>query len=87
MSLPDLVNGLFEAFGFVAVMFSVYRVQQDKKVAGVSLVTTSFFTSWGFWNLYYYPHLGQALSSAAAGAVCFANCMWCFLILKYRGKP
>jgi hypothetical protein len=86
MSLPDVINGGFEALGFFAVMFSCIRLMRDREVKGVSLVTTSFFTSWGFWNLYYYPHLGQSLSGAAAAAVCAANLFWCALILRYRGR-
>jgi len=86
MSFPDLINGLFEAFGFVAVMFSVVRVYKDKKVAGISLVTTIFFTSWGFWNLFYYPHLGQTFSAGAAGLVCLANSLWCALLFYYGRK-
>jgi uncharacterized membrane protein YfcA len=85
VSLPDIINGLFEAFGFFAVGASCLRLMKDKEVKGVSLVTTAFFTSWGFWNLYFYPSLGQSLSGVAAGAVCLANCFWCFLIIKYRG--
>lgn len=84
MSIPDLINGLFEVFGSVAVTFSCLRLLKDKQVKGLSLVTTVFFTSWGFWNLFYYPHMGQTLSTIAAGAVCAANTWWCILILKYR---
>lgn len=84
MTLPDIINGLFESFGFIAVAFSCVRLLKDKQVKGVSLVTTTFFTSWGLWNLYYYPALGQMFSGVAAGLVCSANLFWCYLILKYR---
>lgn len=86
MSFADLVNMSFEVLGSLAVLASCLRLMKDKEVKGVSLVTTAFFTSWGFWNLYYYPSLGQTLSGVAAGAVCAANVFWCVLILKYRGK-
>lgn len=86
MALPDLINGGFEAFGFFAVMLSVLKLWRDKQVRGVSLSTIVFFTSWGFWNLYYYPHLGQSLSTVAAACVCVANGSWCALIIKYRGR-
>lgn len=84
MNLPDIINGLFEGFGFVAVSLSCLRLRKDKQVKGISLATTAFFTSWGLWNLYYYPSLGQSLSGVAAGLVCLANVYWCFLIVKYR---
>lgn len=84
MSIADIINGCFEAFGSVAVLFSCARLLKDKQVKGISLITTGFFTSWGFWNLYYYPSLGQSLSGLAAGGVCAANCLWCLLIIRYR---
>lgn len=86
MSLADIVNALFEAFGFFAVAMSCIRVLKDKKVAGVSILTVTFFTSWGVWNLYYYPSLGQTFSGVAAGLTCLANLTWCGLLLKYGGQ-
>jgi uncharacterized membrane protein YfcA len=82
--MADIINTLFESLGFFAVMASCLRLMKDKQVRGVSLVTTAFFTAWGFWNLYYYPSLGQVYSGIAAGGVCLANVTWCVLILKYR---
>jgi len=86
MNLPDIINGLYESLGFFAVMASCLRLMKDKKVNGVSLITVGFFTSWGFWNSWYYPHLGQSLSGTAALGVCAANTLWCCLIIKYRGN-
>lgn len=86
MITSDIVNGLFEVFGSVAVAFSCYRLFKDKQVKGISLITTLFFTSWGFWNLFYYPHLGQVMSTLGAGGVCAMNTLWCVLIVKYRGR-
>lgn len=84
--MPDLVNGLFELFGFVAICLSIRRVLKDKQVAGISKITVFFFTSWGLWNTYYYPHLGQVISSIGAYATCLANCLWLGLLVKYRNK-
>lgn len=87
MTLSDIINASFELFGSVTVMFSCVALLKAKRVAGVSLVTTVFFTSWGIWNLYYYPSLGQTTSSYAAVLVCAANFFWCSLIVKYRDVP
>jgi uncharacterized membrane protein YfcA len=86
MHVPDVINGLYEAFGFFAVMASCLKLMKDKKVNGVSLITVGFFTTWGFWNLLYYPYLHQTASAVAAGGVCIANTLWCFLLYKYRGN-
>lgn len=86
MSLPDLINCGFEALGGIAVAMSCLAVLKHKKVHGVSLITVAFFTSWGLWNLYFYPKTGQYLSGLAAIGVCLANLTWCCLILKYRNN-
>lgn len=84
MHIPDVINSSYEVLGFVAVGLSCLRVMKDKKVAGVSLITVGFFTSWGFWNLYYYSHLNQPFSTLGAGFTCIANVVWCTLLVKYR---
>lgn len=85
--MNDLINGLYEALGGVMIMFSVWRVLKDKRVAGVSLVPIAFFTSWGFWNLYYYPSLGQWLSFAGGVSVVSVNVVWLTLMAYYKRFP
>lgn len=82
----DAVNATYELLGCIAIGASCYRVHKDKQVKGVSLVTVGFFTSWGFWNLYYYPHIGQLYSGIGAAITCATNCLWVYLIVKYRSK-
>lgn len=84
--MNDIVNGLFEAFGFLAIMTSVMKLQKDKSVRGVSPMMTVFFTSWGVWNIYYYPSLHQVVSGAAAALTCLANAYWLVLMFKYRNN-
>lgn len=84
MNYPDVINALFESFGFFAVGASCIKVLKDKQVKGVSYATVGFFTSWGLWNLYYYPHLGQVASSVGALLTCVANGSWLVLIIKYK---
>lgn len=57
---------------------------RDKAVAGVSILSTVFFTLWGGWNLFYYPHLGQWLSFYGGIAIMIANALWVLLMMKYR---
>lgn len=82
--IPDLINGLFECFGFIAISFSIARVYKSKSATGISIVTSLFFTSWGLWNLFYYPHLGQRISFIGAGLTCIANTIWLLLIINYQ---
>lgn len=80
----DLINGLFETFGGVAVAFSIRAILKDKKSAGFSIIPLLFFTSWGYWNLYYYPHLNQWFSAFGALATVAANTLYIGLVIKYR---
>lgn len=84
VQLPDLINGLFELFGGVSIWLNVRRILADKKVRGVSLVATAFFTSWGWWNCYYYPSLGQWLSFVGGVVIVTANSVWIVLAWRYR---
>jgi hypothetical protein len=55
-------------------------------VKGVSILSTTMFTAWGFWNLFYYPHLGQWWSFTGGLAIVAANALWVALMLKYRAR-
>ncbi len=87
MAWPDLVNGLFEALAGVAVLNNCRTLYQDKIYKGVSLLSVVFFTSWGFWNLYYYPHLQQILSFMGGLLIVGANSLWVGLMFYYRRYP
>ena len=83
---PDFFNGCFEAAGSGFIWLHVRQVLKDKAVAGVSTVATIFFASWGVWNLYYYPHLGQWWSFTGGLAIVSANALWVALLIKYRRR-
>ncbi len=84
---PDFVNGAFEIVGALFNSINVYRIMRDKSVTGVSWIPTAFFTAWGVWNLYYYPHLGQWLSFFGGIAQIAVNGVWVYLALHYsKGK-
>ena len=86
MSLPDVINGLYEAFGGLVILLNVLRIRKDKQVRGVNALTTVFFTTWGFWNLYYYPHLNQWFSFAGGVFIVFSNTLWLYYAYKYRNN-
>ena len=83
---PDLINALFEFFAAAAVTMSIVTVLKQKMVRGVSIAHVGFFVLWGFWNLFYYPHLEQTLSFIAGIAVAIANTTWISLLIYYNLK-
>ena len=84
--LADFTNGMFEILGGLMILNHCRVVIKDKAVAGVSVLSTAFFTSWGFWNLYYYPSLDQWWSFAGGIAIAAANLLWVALLIKYRAR-
>lgn len=65
---------------------NVRQLYKDKQVRGISVLTTVFFTSWGVWNLYYYPHLDQWLSFAGGLVIVTANVAWVSQMFYYNRK-
>jgi len=86
MITPDMINGAFEAFAGAMIGLHCRRVWIDKKVRGASIVATLFFTAWGFWNLFYYPNLGQTFSFYGGLVVVAANAVWLALMWYYRDR-
>jgi hypothetical protein len=83
---PDAVNGGFDLAGGAFAALNVYRVWRDRSVAGVSVTAGAFFAVWGYWNIFYYPHLGQWWSFAGGLTVTLANTAWVVLALRYGRK-
>jgi hypothetical protein len=83
MTPQDFVNGAFELFGGVAILAHCRQLYKDKQVRGASWAATAFFTAWGWWNLYYYPHLDQWLSFAGGVVIVLANTLWISMMLYY----
>lgn len=84
MHHQDVVNAAFECMGAIALTRNVAALMRDKKVRGVSLAPTVFFTAWGFWNLYFYPSLGQWCSFFAGLLPAALNVCWLTLAIRYR---
>lgn len=82
----DLINGCFEAGGAAFIAFSILKLYREKEVRGVSWVHVAFFSAWGFFNLIYYPSLGQWLSFAGGLAIVAANTFWLGQLLYYGRK-
>ncbi len=85
--LPDIVNAIFEGLGCLFVLNHCRVLLREKKVAGLSIISTIFFNSWGFWNIFYYWHLSQVYSWSAGVALTIANTFYVALLLKYKNAP
>ena len=77
----DQFNGLFEFFGACLTLLSVRRILLDKLVHGVSPLPVIFFTAWGLWNLWYYPHLDQWWSFTGGVFLVWVNAWWVSCLL------
>jgi hypothetical protein len=86
MSFNDIANGTFEMLGGLFILFSIMKLHGDKQVKGVSYIYLTFFTIWGYWNLYYYPSLGQWWSFVGGVSVVAMNTVWLGQILYYTRK-
>lgn len=83
----DLVNGLFELVGSVLIWLNVRQLHRDKMVRGVHWAPIAFWMVWGWWNLFYYPSLGQWLSFWGGVSVVIANSVWLAQMIYYgRGR-
>jgi hypothetical protein len=69
MSPADITNGLFEFGGAWFIYGHIRKLLADKLVRGVYWPATAFFAAWGWWNVYYYPSLGQWFSFAGGLAI------------------
>lgn len=82
----DYINGIFEFVGALMLCKNVQVLLKDKKVQGVHWMPTMFFTTWGMWNLFYYPSLDQWASFFGGLAIVTVNAVWLTLVLRYRNK-
>lgn len=83
---PDNINGLYEGIGGLFLWKNVHRLYKDKIIRGVSILSTTFFASWGVWNLYYYPYLNQWFSFSGGCIIVAANVVWVGQMIYYTWR-
>ncbi len=86
MNISDLINGLFELFASFFVYLHILQLKKDKTVKGLSILAVMFFTTWGYWNCYFYNANNLTLSWIGRIAVAIANTYYVYLLLKYKEK-
>jgi hypothetical protein len=79
----DAINGLFELIGGLLICMSIRQLHHDKQVRGVSILPTTFFATWGLWNVWFYPSLGCWFSFAGGLVVVTANLIWVGQMIYY----
>jgi hypothetical protein len=84
---PDKINGLFELAGALFLLNHCRILFNDKRVAGVSVLSTFFFFSWGVWNIYYYPHLNQVWSFYGGICITVAHMIYVAMLAYYKKFP
>jgi ABC-type transport system involved in cytochrome c biogenesis permease subunit len=82
----DLINGMFEMVGALLLILNCRRLYLDKCVKGISIFPALFFTAWGFWNVFYYPALGQWFSFAGGLCIVIVNAVWLSMTMYYLRK-
>ena len=83
----DVINGLLEFVGGVALWANVRRLLIDREVKGVQWQSVSFFWAWAAWTIYWYPALGQWWSFVGACWMLAANTAWMGLLIYYSYNP
>lgn len=83
---PDVINGLFEFLAGSFIYLHIKQIKKDKAVKGVSIPATAFFTSWGVWNIYFYPSQGLIYSFVGGLFVVVMNFIWLGLMFYYKRK-
>ena len=86
MKIPDLINSLFEFTSGVFLWNSFRILMKHKAVRGYSILTVAFFSLWGYWNLFYYPHLEQWLSFFGGINVVLPNSLWVIFAIYYTRR-
>jgi hypothetical protein len=86
MTSNDIGNSIFEIIGGILQVRNAYQIYKDKEVKGVFWPAWLFFTVWGYWNLYYYPSLGQWYSFVGGILIAVANTAWVSMAWYYTRK-
>jgi uncharacterized membrane protein YfcA len=86
MNHSDLINGIIEFISSLFVILNIIKLYKDKEVKGVSIICTIFFTSWGIWNIYFYPANKLYLSFIGGLFIALFNSIWVGQMFYYNHK-
>ncbi len=83
MNWWDIGNAFFEGVGSIMTWLNVRAVYRDKQVKGVQWQVTLFWTAWGVYNLFLYPHLEMWWSFIGGISIVTANAVWVAMVVYY----
>lgn len=86
MEHSDIINGMFELVSALFLIKNIKKLYKDKILKGVAISPTIFFTLWGFWNLYFYPHNNHPFSFLGGIALVLVNSAWVIMAIYYTKK-
>jgi len=86
MNWADGINGAYEFIGGIFLLLNCFRIYKDKKIRGVTLSAATFFSTWSWWNLYYYPSLNQWISFCGGIFIAVTNTWWVGMAIYYTIK-
>ena len=87
MNWSDLVNAGFEFSAVFFLSLNCIQVYKDKMVRGMSVLAVTFFSVWGYWNIFFYSHNNLTWSSIAGGLVAVVNTFYVFQLVYYTNHP
>jgi hypothetical protein len=87
MHLADIANGAFELGTGIWVIRACACLHRDKVVKGTSYGLQFWVTSWGYYNLYFYPSLDQWFSFTGGLLVVAFNTIWLLMAFHYHRNP
>jgi hypothetical protein len=83
VSTQDAINAGIEVLGTFMVLVSVRRLVRDKKVRGIAPSHVAYSVGSAWWFTYYYAHLDQWLSFAAAVAYTLVVSFWMLMMVVF----
>jgi len=81
---PDQINAAFELLASIFILNHCRVLYRDKCAKGVSILSSVFFSAWGFWNIYFYPALDQHFSMYAGLCVVVSNSFYIAMMTYYN---
>jgi hypothetical protein len=81
--MNDMINCGLEFVGALFLFKNCRLLWSHRRVQGVSVSATIFFTLWGLWNLYFYPANHLWLSFAGGLCLAAANLTWVGMAIHF----
>ena len=84
--IHDIINSVFELFAGLFLIMNIVKLYHDKKICGVCIAPTAFFTLWGYWNCFFYPAVDAWYSFGCGILVAIVNTVWVGQMFYYRAR-